>query len=508
MSDNTSNNKRIAKNTIFLFMRMAVLMLISLFTSRVVLNILGEENYGIYNVIGGFVMMFSILSGALSAAISRFITFELGKNDISRLNAIFSTSINVQFLISLVIFVLCEVAGIWFINYKMNIPDGRTIAAMWVLQFSLMSFVVGLISVPFNATIIAHEKMNAFAYISIVEAVLKLAIVFLLVISDFDKLIFYSFLLFVVSCIVSLIYGYYCFKNFAESHFHFLLDKPLFKEILGFAGWTFLGNGAGIINTQGVNLLVNLFFGVHVNAARGVATQVQGIVQQFTNNFMTSITPQITKSYAAEELQYTRALVYRSTKFSYYLFLIIAMPIFFEVDLLLKLWLVNTPQYTNLFVRWILPTIAVILIGSPLQKVNAATGKVKKYQITITLWGLLVLPLSYVCFKFGRGPEWGYIIYFIIYFCLIFRRIYLVKDQIEMKPSEYYKEALVPVLLTTLAAVIVPLLLFYLYPESIFRLILMIVVCIISSVASIYIVGLKNNEREFIINVIKSKFSK
>ena len=309
MSETSANNKRIAKNTLLLYVRTLFIMLVTLYTSRVVLNTLGVSDYGIYNVVGGVVAMFSVISVSLSSSISRFITYELGHGDFDKLKRIFSTSINIQVGISLVILVLAEVFGVWFLNTKMNIPAERMTAANWVLQCSLLSFIIGLISVPYNACIIAHERMSAFAYISILEVVLKLAVVYMLLVSPYDKLATYAVLLVVVALIVRLTYGQYCKRHFEESRYRFVHDKSLIKEMTGFAGWSFFGNGAYMLNTQGVDMLINIFFGVTFNAARGVATQVQNAVMQFVNNFTVAVNPQITKSYASGEREYMYKLV-------------------------------------------------------------------------------------------------------------------------------------------------------------------------------------------------------
>ena len=328
MSNQTSdNNKRIAKNTLLLYFRMLFLMVISLFTSRITLQTLGVDNFGIYNVVGGIVAMFSIMSGSLSNAISRYITFELGKGDKKILKKVFSTAINVQIIMAVIIAVLIEIGGVWFLNYKMNIPDGRMVAANWVLQFSIISFVVNLISIPYNAAIIAHEKMSAFAYISIYEAVMKLVVVYLIVISPFDKLIVYSFLILLISLSLRLIYGVYCKRKFEECSYMFILDKPLLKKMTGFAGWNFLGAGSFLLMTQGVNMLLNMFFGVALNAARGIATQVENVVNQFTTNFGTAINPQITKSYAKGDYDYMHKLVFAGSKYSFFLVVVLCLPI-------------------------------------------------------------------------------------------------------------------------------------------------------------------------------------
>ena len=320
MSNQTSdNNKRIAKNTLLLYLRMFLTMAVSLYTSRIILNTLGVEDYGINNVVGGIVTMFTVISGSLSASISRFITFELGKDNIQRLKKVFSTGVNIQIGMSVLIVLLAECVGVWFLNTKMNIPPERLGAANWVFQCSILTFVLNLLSVPYNAAIIAHEKMSAFAYISILEVSLKLIIVYMLIISPFDRLKTYAVLFLCVGAIIRFIYGYYCKRHFEECSYYFVYDKPLLKEMTSFAGWNFFGTSAWMLNTQGLNILINMYFGVAFNAARGVATQVDSALKQFINNFTTAVNPQITKSYAQGDLEYVYTLVCSSAKYSAFL---------------------------------------------------------------------------------------------------------------------------------------------------------------------------------------------
>ena len=308
--DNSLSGTKIVKNTIVLYFRMFLLMLISLYTSRVVLYLLGEDDFGIYNVVGGVVAMFAILSQSLSTAISRFLTFELGRNNSERLSDIFSASLMVQILLAFILIIVAEPLSIWFLNTRMQIPPERLSAANWVLQSSLIIFAINLVGVTFNSAIIAHEKMSAFAYISLFEAVLKLSVAFLLGASSFDKLKTYAVLMLVVDLIIKSIYIIYCYRSFEECRCGPKYNHKLLKEIGTFAGWNFIGNGVLIINTQGINILTNMFFGVKVNAARGIASQVNNAVQQFVNNFTAALNPQITKSYAMGEYSFMNSLVF------------------------------------------------------------------------------------------------------------------------------------------------------------------------------------------------------
>lgn len=480
-------------------------MAVSLYTSRVVLNVLGVEDYGIYNVVGGVVAMFSVISGSLSSSISRYITYELGHGDHERLKKVFATSVNIQLGISLVIIMLAEVFGVWFLNSKMNIPAERMPAANWVFQCSLLSFVINLISVPYNACIIAHERMSAFAYISILEAVLKLMVVYALVVSSYDKLVIYAVLLVAVSLLVRFTYGVYCRHNFHESRYNFVYDKPLMKEMTGFAGWSFFGNGAYLLNIQGIDILVNIFFGVAFNAARSVATQVQNAVMQFVNNFTIAINPQITKSYASGDLDYMFNLVCRGAKYSYFLLLVFVVPIVCEADYILKLWLGNVPAHAPEFLKLSLFGALMNVLGVPMQTCVSATGKIKTYQLYVTLVGSLVFLISWIAFKHGYPVVATYVIYIIVFFILVFIRAGLLKRQMGFPFMFFMKNVLSRIFFVTTTSFIVPLFLKELIVQGIVRLGVILVADGVFTVASIYFLGCERIERVKINGFVKGK---
>lgn len=505
MSNQTSdNNKRIAKNTLLLYVRMLFTMAVSLFTSRVILNTLGVEDYGINNVVGGIVTMFSVLSGSLSSSISRFITFELGKGNIERLKTIFSTGVNIQLGMSVLIIIIAEAVGIWFLNAKMNIPADRMVAANWVFQCAILTFVLNLLSVPYNAAIIAHEKMSAFAYISVVEVSLKLIIVYMLMISPFDRLETYAVLLLLVGAVIRFIYGYYCKRHFEECTYHFVFDKPVLKEMTGFAGWNFLGNGAYMLNTQGVNILMNLYFGVAVNAARGVATQVDAALKQFVNNFTTAVNPQITKSYAQGDLDYMHKLVCRSAKFSAFLMMFFTVPIILETNTILTIWLKTVPDYAVIFLQWIIiSSFMDTVLANSLVTSMFATGKIKRYQIIVTTVGCLVFPLSWIAFKLGFEPQVGYILYFIIYTILLFVRLYLLKDMVKLPVMIYIREVLYKLVPVIVVGFAIPGILILTMDAGWLRLILVCLLSVLVTAASEYFIGLSNKEKDFVAEKIK-----
>ena len=506
MSQTSDNNKRIAKNTLLLYVRMLFTMAVSLFTSRVILNTLGVEDYGINNVVGGIVTMFSVLSGSLSASISRFITFELGKGNLQRLKTVFSTGVNIQLGMSLLVVILAEAVGIWFLNTKMNIPVERLNAANWVFQCAILTFVLNLLSVPYNAAIIAHEKMSAFAYISVVEVTLKLIIVYMLTISPFDRLKTYAVLLLFVGAVIRFIYGYYCKRHFEECTYHFVFDKPVLKEMTGFAGWNFLGNGAYMLNTQGVNILMNLYFGVAVNAARGIATQVDAALKQFVNNFTTAVNPQITKSYAQGDLDYMHKLVCRSAKFSAFLMLYFAIPIMLETHSILTIWLKTVPEYAAIFLQLIIISSFVdTILANSLVTSMFATGNIKRYQIIVTTIGCLVFPFSWIAFQLGFQPEIAYVLYFIIYTVLLGVRLYLLKDMVKLPVMMYVREVLYRVLPVMIICFIISMMIRFSMQEGWMRLILLCLVSTIVTAVVEYSIGLTKNERKFIVGKINNK---
>ena len=480
-------------------------MAISLFTSREILSVLGVDDYGIYNVVGGFVAMFAVISGALSSSISRFITFELGHGDKEKLNKIFSTSVNIQILIGLLILILGETLGVWFLNAQMNIPLERVNAANWVLHCSLISFVIGLISMPYNAIIIAHERMKAFAYVSILEAVMKLLIVYIVLVSDFDKLIIYAILSVAVAIINRFVYAIYCKRNFAECQYNFVYDKSLMKEMAGFASWNFLTNGAYILNTQGINILINLFFGVTMNAARGIATQVDAAIMQFVNNFTVALNPQIIKSYASGDKESMFKLICRGSKFSYLLLLFFAIPFVCETEIILSLWLESVPDYTVTFFRLTVLISMVNILGNAQYTACQATGKIRNYTIVITSIGCLVFPVTWILYKCGMPVETAYYVFIIIYSILDVSRLFFMRSLLQFPIRMYVREVFVVIALVTVTATILPVVEIYLLPQVWWRLIITFVVSSISVAVSIYMIGLTESERSLIVRSIKSK---
>ena len=501
--DYSSTNKRIAKNTVVLYLRMIVLALIHLYSSRLVLKVLGVDDFGIYNAVGGFVAMFSLLSGALNNAIGRFITFELGKGDKVRLKEVFSSSVSVQIFLALGVIVISEAVGIWFLNTQMNIPDGRMFAANWVFQCSLLTFAVNLISVPYNACIIAHERMTAFAYISILDVCLRLAAVFMLFFIGGDSLIMYAILLLVVAILVRIIYGAYCSFNFEECHYSFSFNKGLIKEMTSLASWNMLGSSSSVLNAHGVNLLMNIFFGVAANAARGLASQVSAAVTQFVHSFTTAVNPQITKSYAKGDLSYSISLAMISSKYSFFLMLLMVAPLCVETPTILKIWLVDVPDYAVLFVRLTLIMATIPTLSVSLYTLALATGHIKKYQIVIGSLSLSSFFFVYLAYKLGMTVESAYYINILINVFILFARIKILSDMVGLNQKEYIKKV---VYRAVVVAIVVSAVLYYFKILFTIQGIAGFVISILFSIAVtllfIFFLGLNMSER----NKFVSKF--
>lgn len=496
----SANNKRIAKNTLLLYVRMLFGMLVSLFTSRVILQTLGVEDYGVYNVVGGVITMFTFLNSAMSSATSRYITFEIGKGNMEQLKKVFSTALQIHAAIALLIVTLGETAGLWFLMNELVIPDGRMEAAMWVYQCSIVTAVVTIMSVPYNADIIAHEKMSAFAYISVLEILLKLAIVYLLVVLPFDKLKVYAVLVLMVGLLIRYIYTRYCHKHFEESHYIHRIDKSLLKEMSSFAGWSFWGNLAGILYTQGLNMMLNIFYGPVVNAARGIATQIQSVVTQFVTNFQMALNPQITKTYALGELDKMHSLMFRSARFSFMLLFFLSLPIMIETDYILTLWLGVVPENTAIFARIIIAISLIYTTANPCVIANQATGKVKVYQAVVGGLLLLILPISYIVLKMGAPAYSVFIVHFCVESVAQFARMYMLRNMIDLPLLSYVKNIYLPIMGVVALSMVLPLLVYSNMQEGFIRLLAVGMTCVVSVAMTSLFIGMTRNERSFLID--------
>lgn len=483
-------------------------MIVSLYTSRIILNALGIEDYGIYNIVGGVVTMFSLLSSSLSTAISRFLTFELGTGCTTKLRNIFSSSVTIQFILALIIVILAETIGLWFVNCKLIIPNERIIAANWVYQFSILTFAVNLINIPYNAAIIAHERMSAFAYIGIVEAIVKLSISYLIVISPIDKLIFFAFGLALLAIILRLIYGWYCKSKFEECIYKFVFDRELLKQMFGFAGWNFIGATSSILRDQGGNIIINLFFGPSVNAARALATRVNTAITGFVTNFMTALNPQITKSYASGNTVYLMTLIFQGARLSFYMLLLLSLPVILNTHYILVIWLKLVPEHTVTFVQLILVFAMLESISNPLITAMLATGNIRNYQIIVGGLQIMNLPISYVCLRFGCIPESVIIVSIIIGQVCLAARLYMLRGMIGLHVYNYLKHVYFNVLLVSGCAAILPIYLNLQLEEGLIRFILISSICIICTLLSEFFVGCTREERIFVLDKTKTLISK
>lgn len=509
MSDIQSNNKRIAKNTIFMYIRMMITMVVGLYTSRVVLANLGFDDYGLNNVIGGIVAMFSIVSSGMFNAAMRFITFYQGKDDVHKQKEVFSMTMYIHIILAILLIVFGETVGLWYLHNKLIIPQGREFAAEWLYQLSVITAALSLINVPYNATIIAHERMSVFAYISIFDVFAKLFVVISLAWIQSDKLIYLASAYFVIVIIDRLIYGWYCSKNFEEVHLLKSWDKPLFKEIFSFSGWGIVGSAAFLCNTQGINLMINAFFGTGINAARGIAVSVENIVKQFMANVQTAINPQITKSYAAGDLDRTFSLVFSSCRYCFYLMFMIILPIILIAPILLKLWLGEYPEHTVNFVRLILCNTIMDSFINPLWTLNNATGKVKIYQIVVNGVSLCFIPFMYFALKLTSVPEVVFEVLIISSIVGILTRLLILRKNTHLDILLFLRKVICPILIVVLLSAVLPLLYYFTrYSQGIMDSLLLAFGTVISVCLTIYAVGINNKERNILrekVHVIVSK---
>lgn len=503
MDRKSSQTRRIARNTLMLYVRMLVLMLVGLYTSRVVLDALGENDFGIYDVVGGVVAMFTIISGSLNSAISRFITFELGKTDGQRLNKVYSTAVLIQLVIAAVVVSVAEPVGLWFISNEMTIDPSRIPAARTVLHFSLASFVINMMSVPQMASITAHEKMSAYAYIGLLDGFLRLGAAVLISRSSSDRLVLYAALMTMTVLLVRMAYGLYCRRYFPECRFRMVRDLSLVREMFSFAGWNFIGVSAGVLRDQGGKILINIFTGPAVNAARGVALQLSGAVQGFVTNFMTAVNPQITKSYAAGDREYMYFLISKSSRMSYYLLFVLALPVLFNTGYLLDLWLKDVPSHSELFVQLFIVFTLSESLSNPLITAQLATGNIRNYQLVVGGLQLLNIPLSYVFLKLGAVPEVTVMVAVAISQICLFARLFMLRGMIGLPAGDFLKKVYLNVIAVSAAALVVPLAADTALPDTFSGFAASVMICVCSAGLSVMFIGLRASERRELASMLK-----
>lgn len=506
VQDNTANNKRIAKNTIALYFRSILLILISLYTSRVILQSLGVEDYGIYNVVGGMVAMFTMLSNTMASASQRFITFALGEKDYDKLRKVFTTSVTLHVVIGVIMIVLLEVFGSWFLYNKLNIPQGRLDSAFWVMQFSIATLFVNIISVPYNAAIIAHERMSAFAYISILDAVLKLGIAYLIFVSRTDRLLLYAGLIFAASLLVRMIYTVYSHRHFLETqNIKLHIEHGLFREMFAFAGWNLFGNGSLLLRNQGIDILLNMFFGVTVNAAKGVCNQVQSAIHQFVGNFQTAVNPQLTMSVAQKDIARTHFLIMQGSRLSFFLLCFFAIPLLITTPDILSIWLVEVPKYSVEFIRWTLilqlwDTLSRFLINSVL-----AYGKIRNYQLVVGGTKLFALPMAYIWLKMGGSPLVGIWVNIILELFCLAQRLYFNSRYNGLPYFQFIFKVVLHCWVVFSIAVGTVYLFKILVSSNFF---VLIAISFLMTTLTVAFLGITNKERQFVVSKVKSRFPK
>lgn len=504
MSTTSENNKRIAKNTLFLYVRMLLIMGVTLYTSRVVLQVLGVEDFGIYNVVGGIVAMMGVLNGAMAVSTQRYLTFELGREDFVRLKQTFSMCITIYLFFAILLFVLAETVGLWFLNTQLVIPTERMVAANWTYQFSVLAAIASLLYVPYNAAIIAHERMNFYAYISIFETVIRLVVAFALLSIPYDRLIVYGLLLALMAILVAIVYRYYCISRFKECQYFFYWDKNMFAQLLAYSGWNLFGSLSGIAKGQGLNVLLNMFFNPSVNASRGIAYQVNAAVTQFFSNFYTAVRPQIIKYYAQNDLENMFKLVFRSSKFSFYLILLVALPVMVEASYIIQLWLGQLLEYVVVFTRLIIVITAVDAMAAPLMTTAHATGNIRLYQSLVGSLTILIVPVSYLFLRFADcSPISVFWISLAASVVCLFVRLWIVWRLVKFPVGRYIKEIFVRGVLIAVLSAIVPAWGSYHMGTSFLSFCSVVFLCLLSTLIIVYSIGLTRGEKNIILEYIK-----
>ena len=507
MTDKIANTKRLAKNTVLLYIRSLLNLFISLYSSRLILQALGVDDYGLYNAIAGFASMFWLVTGSISAAISRYLTFEFGKGDQKRVGEVFSLSLNIMLGFAVIVFLLAETGGVWFVANKMTIPPGRETAALLSFHTAVFAVMGGIIMAPFNSSIIANEKMGLFALTGIIEAVLKLLIALILVYGalSIDPLKLYSVLWMVTVFILQGIIVIYCRAHFAECRFRLFFEKGLFKEMFKYAGWSFIGSTVGTLNNHGVNVAINIFLGPAVNAARGLTNTVSNAVSIFVNNFTTALTPQITKAYAAGEKDYMKSLAYRGTKFSFFIMFLISLPLILETEFVLNVWLTEVPEHTIAFIRLAQISSMCTLLYIIFTNVQNASGRNRTYQLCLGAMTFLSFVISVVLLKVGLPPEAIYMqwIGIVLIKCMIFMRI--LKGTIPFTFGEIFKAVYLPIALVVISASAIPVAIHILMPYGWIRFLVVGFICVACTSVAVLWVGCTRSERKFLIETVYSR---
>lgn len=500
-------DRRIAKNTMALYARMFFSLLVSLYTSRVVLQALGFNDYGLYNVVGGFVSMLGFLNGLLTLGTMRFLTFQIGRNDQKRLEDVFAVSFTIHVLLAILVLILGETVGLWFVENKLNIVPGRLPVAVFVYHLSLLAAIIGIMQTPFNASLIAHEKMGIYAYIGIFDVIMKLVIVLLLLIVNVDKLKMYAIFYFLVSLATTAFYFFYCHHSFKECRLSLRLEGKLCGEMFGYMGWNSLGAVSCTLNGQGITVLLNVFFGTVVNAARGLAYSVSNIVYQFVYNFQTAMKPQIIKDYASGDLSDMHKLIINSAKYSSYLMYVIGLPLFIEIDTVLHLWLVHVPPYTSIFARFTLIQLMIQAIDIPIGTGIHAVGKMKLPNLATTIIYIMILPMSYFAIKLGSSPTIVYLIILVVYPLVLLCDILILRYYTHFPIKLFIWEACLKTTFFVILSAIVPVAVSYFMEAGMLRLLCVAMISFVISSSLIYYKGIDCSTRRLVKNYVIRKLN-
>lgn len=505
MSNISDNNKRIAKNTLLLYMRMLFLMVINFYTSRVVLDKLGIENFGIYNVVGGVAVMFVFFRSSLSNATQRFLNVELGRGNIDNAQKVFAQHFTLYAFIATLVLIVGETIGLWFVYNKLVIPADRLTAALWVYHFTLISLGVTLIGIVYNSEIIAHEDMKIYSYISIFEGVAKLVIAYVISISYFDKLIVYGFLLMLLSLAVQCFYVIYCSRRYTECHARFMWNKKLLKETSSIVGWNTVGTAVYAINESGLNILLNLFFGPAVNAARAVSYQISNAINGFASNFFVAVRPQIFKSYAVGDNDYLLKLFYNSSKFSFFLLWLFCLPLCFSINPILNIWLTQVPEYADIFTIWVLAYSIVNMQNEPIWAIALAVGKIKRFTLIGNSVFILAFPLSYIALKLGCSPVSVFAIMFFMRAFYIIVVLNIIKKYVDFSFLLYFKKVIRPIFFVSIASLAAVSTVYIIMPQTLPLTFVFICLSVLITCSCIWFIGLSKNERIYCVSELKNR---
>lgn len=503
-SQHSSNNKRIAKNTLVLYIRSFVVMIVALYTSRVILTALGIEDYGLFNVIGGVVGLFAFLRSSMTKSTQRFLNFEMAQPN-GRLKDTFSVSLTIHVIIAVIALILAETIGLWFLNTYIQIPEGREFAANMVYQATVVSLVFTILSVPYNASIIAHEEMGYFALVVVIDAFLKLAICFLIMIGDSDRLIIYGWLMMGVNILNFVLYAVYCIIRYSETGFRLMYNKFLFREMLSYTSWTVVGQMAIVGTNQGNNILMNMFHSVTANAAMGVANQLNHAIVSLTSSFQTAFNPQITKSYASKDYDYLKFLVFTTSKISFFLLTFVSIPVAYNIDVILSIWLDIVPKYSKTFVVLILCNTILNALSAPLNFTVLSSGKIKYFQIVTSVVYLSDLVFVYVLFSMGLPPATALVVKVSVMVAILCVRLYFANREVScINGMNYLKEVVIPLFTCSIIAILLGHLLFAHVDDMLMR-VVMTIVLMIATLLIIFFIGLSQKERMMVKTVIIKK---